>query len=160
MSPGTLHRGVVAIALGLLVATFSVVTAQAAQGPSGGIDPSTLGPGNSGKVETVVPDDPKPASAGEADPSATDATITTDPNLGLSDPSGAAPACDGTQGPPPRLIPIYIQASKKYGLGERGPQILAAINRIETDFGRLNEVTSTAGAIGWKPPSAPIWRTP
>lgn len=63
--------------------------------------------------------------------------------------STPAPACDGSAGPPRNLIPLYIAASEKYGLGELGPQTLAAINRIETDFGRLNEVTSSAGAIGW-----------
>ena len=72
-----------------------------------------------------------------------------DPGLGLSGDATPVPACDGSAGPPRNLIPIYIEASKKYGLGERGPQILAAINKIETDFGRLNEVTSYAGAIGW-----------
>lgn len=58
-------------------------------------------------------------------------------------------ACDGSAGPPRNLIPLYIAASNKYGLGELGPQTLAAINRIETDFGRLNRVTSSAGAVGW-----------
>lgn len=75
--------------------------------------------------------------------------ITTSPGLGLSGDSTPVAACDGSAGPPRNLIPIYIDAAKKYGLGERGPQILAAINSIETDFGRLNEVTSYAGAIGW-----------
>ncbi|MCO5316409.1 MAG: lytic murein transglycosylase [Solirubrobacterales bacterium] len=63
--------------------------------------------------------------------------------------STPAPACDGSAGPPRNLIPLYIAASNRYGLGELGPQTLAAINRIETDFGRLNQVTSTAGAVGW-----------
>jgi hypothetical protein len=76
-------------------------------------------------------------------------SITVDPNIGLSGSSSPVPACDGSAGPPRNLIPIYIQAARRYGLGERGPQILAAINRIETDFGRLNEVTSSAGALGW-----------
>ncbi|HRV61282.1 MAG TPA: lytic murein transglycosylase, partial [Solirubrobacterales bacterium] len=77
------------------------------------------------------------------------AKITVDPSFGLSGDSTPVAACDGSAGPPRNLIPIYVEASKKYGLGERGPQILAAINSIETDFGRLNEVTSSAGAIGW-----------
>ncbi len=71
------------------------------------------------------------------------------PGASLSGDSTPVPACDGSAGPPRNLIPIYIEAAKKYGLGERGPQILAAINSIETDFGRLNNVTSYAGAIGW-----------
>lgn len=142
-------------AFALSVVAVPVATAQPTPGPSGGVEPSGLGYGESGKSKAVVPGESAPASAEGNE--AGDVTITTDPNLGLSDPAGAAPACDGTQGPPPRLIPIYIQAAKKYGLGERGPQILAAINRIETDFGRLNEVTSSAGAIGWMQFMPPTW---
>lgn len=52
-------------------------------------------------------------------------------------------------GIPPDLVPIYFAAAKKYKLGPRGPSILAAINRIETDFGRLANDTSYAGAVGW-----------
>jgi hypothetical protein len=99
------------------------------------------------KNEDIVPKNPNPQSAVEAPD--TDTTITLDPNAGLSGDSSPAPACDGSAGPPKNLIPIYIKASNKYGLGERGPQILAAINKIETDFGRLNQVTSYAGAQGW-----------
>lgn len=87
----------------------------------------------------IVPEESNPLSTG----------ITTDPTIGLSGDSTPIAACDGSAGPPRNLVPIYIEAAKKYGLGERGPQILAAINSIETDFGRLNEVTSYAGAIGW-----------
>ena len=136
------------------VVAVPVATAQPVPGPSGGIDPSSLDSAGSEKGKTVVPDDSAPESA---DGGGAEVTITTDPNLGLSDPAGAPSACDGTQGPPPRLIPVYVQAAKKYGLGERGPQILAAINRIETDFGRLNEVTSSAGAIGWMQFMPPTW---
>ena len=52
-------------------------------------------------------------------------------------------------GIPTDLPPIYIAASEKYGLGIRGPSILAAINRIETNFGELATATSSAGAVGW-----------
>ena len=155
------------ISVGVLLATGSAQQVQGAQQPgpkaaaaTGGVDPSTL-PGPTGsskpkpspakpKPKPIVPDSSAPASAEQPEaPARTGSSITTDPNLGLNDQSGAPKACDGTLGPPRNLIPIYIQASKKYALGERGPQILAAINRIETDFGRLNEVTSSAGAIGW-----------
>lgn len=95
-------------------------------------------PGNEGPTQ-IVPDSDSPLSA----------EITPDLDLGLSGDSTPVAACDGSAGPPRNLIPIYIQAAKKYGLGEQGPQILAAINSIETDFGRLNNVTSYAGAIGW-----------
>jgi hypothetical protein len=68
--------------------------------------------------------------------------------------SVSAASCDGpatagsVHGVPPRLAPIYEQAAVKYGLGAKGPSILAAINFVETDFG-TNMSTSTAGAIGW-----------
>jgi len=101
--------------------------------------PQSPDPKNAEKPADIVPDSSNPLSTG----------ITTDPTIGLSGDSTPVAACDGSAGPPRNLIPIYIEASKKYGLGERGPQILAAINKIETDFGRLNNVTSYAGAIGW-----------
>ena len=52
-------------------------------------------------------------------------------------------------GMPKDLPEIYIAAAQKYGLGVRGPSILAAINKVETDFGRLATATSSAGAVGW-----------
>jgi Transglycosylase SLT domain len=51
-------------------------------------------------------------------------------------------------GAPPYLIPIYQQASDRYGLGPAGPSILAAINEIESGFG-ANMGPSSAGAVGW-----------
>jgi len=65
----------------------------------------------------------------------------------------AAPQC-GLPGngvsnaPPENLLAIYEQAANRFELGPRGWAVLAAINRIETDFGR-NVHTSSAGAIGW-----------
>ena len=52
------------------------------------------------------------------------------------------------KGVPAKLIPIYEQAAARYGLGERGPAILASINFHETDFG-TNQGPSSAGAEGW-----------
>jgi hypothetical protein len=49
---------------------------------------------------------------------------------------------------PKRLVPIYEQAAAKYGLGEQGPSILAAINWVETGFG-TNLGVSSAAAEGW-----------
>ena len=49
---------------------------------------------------------------------------------------------------PRRLAPIYERAAARYRLGEQGPSILAAINWVETGFGR-DMGTSSAGAIGW-----------
>jgi Transglycosylase SLT domain len=51
-------------------------------------------------------------------------------------------------GVPPSLIPIYQEASDRYGLGPGGPPVLAAINEIESGFG-TNMGASSAGAIGW-----------
>jgi hypothetical protein len=47
--------------------------------------------------------------------------------------------------PPAFLIPIYKAAGRRYHVPWR---VLAAINKIETDYGR-NVNTSSAGAIGW-----------
>jgi Transglycosylase SLT domain len=49
---------------------------------------------------------------------------------------------------PAELVPIYDSATGRYGLGERGVPVLAAINKIETGFGR-NQGPSSAGAVGW-----------
>ena len=59
-----------------------------------------------------------------------------------------APASCGPTAAPAFLIPIYQDASKKYGLGPAGPSILAAINEIESNFGQ-NQGPSSAGAMGW-----------
>jgi cell wall-associated NlpC family hydrolase len=47
--------------------------------------------------------------------------------------------------PPAFLIPIYKAAGRRYHVPW---QVLAAINSIESDYGR-NVATSTSGAIGW-----------
>jgi murein DD-endopeptidase MepM/ murein hydrolase activator NlpD len=47
--------------------------------------------------------------------------------------------------PPSNLIPIYEAAGRRYHIPW---QVLAAINGIETDYGR-NLSVSSAGAIGW-----------
>ena len=52
---------------------------------------------------------------------------------------------DGSRQPPRFLIPIYKHAGRKYHVPWR---ILAAINWIETDYGR-NLNVSSAGAMGW-----------
>ena len=46
---------------------------------------------------------------------------------------------------PPFLLPIYQAAGSEYGVPW---QVLAAINEIETDYGR-NLNVSSAGAVGW-----------
>lgn len=49
---------------------------------------------------------------------------------------------------PGELAPVYAAASSRFALGPRGAAMLAAINRVETDFGR-NVGRSSAGAVGW-----------
>jgi murein DD-endopeptidase MepM/ murein hydrolase activator NlpD/outer membrane biosynthesis protein TonB len=46
---------------------------------------------------------------------------------------------------PPFLLPIYQAAAARYGIPW---EVLAAINEIETDYGR-NAGVSSAGAVGW-----------
>jgi hypothetical protein len=47
---------------------------------------------------------------------------------------------------PPFLLPIYAAAGRAYGVPWN---LLAAINQIETDFGRIQRQVSSAGALGW-----------
>ncbi|MGI8800946.1 MAG: lytic murein transglycosylase, partial [Solirubrobacteraceae bacterium] len=60
----------------------------------------------------------------------------------------APPSEAGLREIPPRLVPIFREAAATHGLGPDGWAWLAAVNRIETDFGR-DLATSAAGAIGW-----------
>ena len=55
---------------------------------------------------------------------------------------------------PPFLLPIYQAAGIEYGIRW---EILAAINEIETDYGR-NLNVSTAGALGWMQFMPPTWQ--
>jgi Transglycosylase SLT domain len=76
---------------------------------------------------------------------------------------GQAAGCAGAPGGlssqvPQQLVPIYEQASARYGLGSQGPAVLAAINKVETDFG-ANTSTSSAGAIGWMQFLPSSWAT-
>jgi hypothetical protein len=57
--------------------------------------------------------------------------------------------------PPPFLIPIYKAAGRRYHVPWK---ILAAINSIETDYGRDLNVSS-AGATGWMQFMPATWRT-
>jgi hypothetical protein len=56
---------------------------------------------------------------------------------------------------PPFLLPIYQAAGIQYGVPW---QVLAAINEIETDYGR-NLSVSTAGALGWMQFMPSSWAT-
>jgi Transglycosylase SLT domain/Peptidase family M23 len=92
---------------------------------------------------------PEPEDAPEPDPPA-QAPVPTDP--GFID---ALPGPSTTHGVPnfiinkfrvpPFLLPIYQAAAIEYGIRW---EVLAAINEIETDYGR-NLNVSSAGALGW-----------
>ena len=56
---------------------------------------------------------------------------------------------------PPFLLPIYQAAGMQYGIRW---EILAAINEIETDYGR-NLSVSSAGALGWMQFMPLTWTT-
>ncbi|MFL5869212.1 MAG: lytic murein transglycosylase [Thermoleophilaceae bacterium] len=56
---------------------------------------------------------------------------------------------------PPFLLPIYQAAGIQYGVRW---EILAAINEIETDYGR-NLNVSSAGALGWMQFMPSTWKT-
>jgi soluble lytic murein transglycosylase-like protein len=74
--------------------------------------------------------------------------------------AGACDAPGGVGGTdvPQSLVPIYTQAAARYGLGARGPAVLAAINWIETDFGR-DLAMSSAGAVGFMQFMPSTWAT-
>src|SRR5205085_5379927 len=55
---------------------------------------------------------------------------------------------------PPFLLPIYQAAGMQYGIRW---EVLAAINEIETDYGR-NLNVSSAGAVGWMQFMPSTWR--
>jgi hypothetical protein len=65
---------------------------------------------------------------------------------GLVAAASASPTADREI--PAGLVALYGQASAAYRLGPNGWAWLAAINRVETDFGR-DLSTSSAGAVGW-----------
>ncbi len=58
---------------------------------------------------------------------------------------------------PTQLVPLFTGAAQRYELGSRGPAILAAVTKIESDFGR-NLGPSSAGAIGWTQFMPATWR--
>ena len=55
---------------------------------------------------------------------------------------------------PPFLLPIYQAAGIEYGIRW---EVLAAINEIETDYGR-NLNVSSAGALGWMQFMPATWK--
>jgi len=68
--------------------------------------------------------------------------------------AGAAPTDTAQKTIPAPLMPLYTSAEAQYGVPW---SLLAAINSVETDFGR-NLNVSSAGAIGWMQFMPATWR--
>jgi hypothetical protein len=128
---------------------------------SGGEKPK---PQPKGKTGTTLgqprADDVKPTRGSKGKTRASDGSPTIDnPTFSLAD---AGPAPMGVPNffiekfrIPPFLLPIYQAAGTEYGIPW---QVLAAINEIETDYGR-NLSVSSAGALGWMQFIPSSWRT-
>ncbi|HEV7459498.1 MAG TPA: lytic transglycosylase domain-containing protein, partial [Solirubrobacteraceae bacterium] len=105
-------------------------------------------------------DDVKPKRLPKGKTRASDGSPTIDnPTFSLAD---AGPAPIGVPNffiekfrIPPFLLPIYQAAGTQYGIPW---QVLAAINEIETDYGR-NLSVSSAGALGWMQFIPSSWST-
>jgi murein DD-endopeptidase MepM/ murein hydrolase activator NlpD len=88
-----------------------------------------------------------PAATPQPDTGATGASGVGEAFWEAGGPFGLPPGFTGfgENGPPGFLIPIYEAAARRYGVPWR---VLAAINAVETDYGR-NLSVSSAGAVGW-----------
>ena len=58
---------------------------------------------------------------------------------------------------PPELVPLFTAAAAKYELGAEGPAVLAALTKVESNFGQ-NMGPSSAGAIGWTQFMPATWK--
>jgi SLT domain-containing protein len=147
---------------------------QGATGPTGGDTPSQTpsddegGKKKSSKHEGIGESEAQPQDEPKRDkPKTKDGAIRTpdgvptrdNPSLSMSLP-GPAPV--GVPNfvinkfrIPPFLLPIYQAAGVQYGIRW---EVLAAINEIETDYGR-NLNVSSAGALGWMQFIPSSWRT-
>src|SRR4051794_35645706 len=100
-----------------------------------------------GKVATPTPT--PTASATPAPDDNAQPPAKSDPTYSLAQPGAAKPGVPNffidKFKIPPFLLPIYQAAGTEYGVRW---ELLAAINEIETDYGR-NLNVSSAGAVGW-----------
>jgi transglycosylase-like protein with SLT domain len=122
---------------------------------------------NLNSTPTAAPLDPtkkkKPTNGGvPANSTPTQSTVSTS---GGSTPSSGSSPFDFVNGDsalnqfavPPFLVPIYVSAGRAYGIPWN---VLASINQIETDFGRLGAcAVSSAGAAGWMQFMPGTWKT-
>ena len=79
--------------------------------------------------------------------------MTTDPTLS-STLSNLSDLLANGEHPPPFLIPLYMEAGRRYHIPW---PVLASINAIESDYGR-DLSTSSAGAIGWMQFMPSTWK--
>jgi Transglycosylase SLT domain/Peptidase family M23 len=144
----------------------STPTAPTAAKPQGGQqeqqstqETTTPKPQGEGKTKTLVDDTVKKAKEQAAkDRTAQGVPTTTNPTLSVAVPG---PAPIGVPNffiekfrIPPFLLPIYQAAGIEYGVRW---EVLAAINEIETDYGR-NLNVSSAGALGWMQFMPSTWK--
>ncbi|MSX01562.1 MAG: transglycosylase SLT domain-containing protein [Actinobacteria bacterium] len=135
--------------------------------------PTTTTPGDLGTVDVVVTKPPKVKKpkqtaadrrreaarkflaerkrASKLDSAQAKLDVTSSPFAGLDSPLMSSPLENVSNETldsfrvPPFLLPIYQAAGVEYGIRW---EVLAAINEIETDYGR-NLSVSSAGALGW-----------
>lgn len=107
-------------------------------------------PGSSAgaSAETLAPTPP-----GFSGPQSWTGSVTTDPALTGALGNLAGLLANGNR-PPRFLIPIYMEAGRRYHVPW---PVLAAINAVESDYGR-NLNTSSAGAIGWMQFEPGTWK--
>jgi len=144
----------------------STPTAPTAAKPQGGQqeqqstqETTTPKPQGEGKTKTLVDDSVQKAKEQAAkDRTAQGVPTTTNPTLSVAVPG---PAPIGVPNffiekfrIPPFLLPIYQAAGIEYGVRW---EVLAAINEIETDYGR-NLNVSSAGALGWMQFMPSTWK--
>src|SRR4051812_14899612 len=128
-------------------------TGAAVNQPSGAANTESL----TGKVATPTPT-PTPRATPAPDDQA-QPPAKSDPTYSLAQPGAAKPGVPNffidKFKIPPFLLPIYQAAGTEYGIRW---ELLAAINEIETDYGR-NLNVSSAGAEGWMQFMPGTWKT-
>jgi Transglycosylase SLT domain len=101
----------------------------------------------------TAPSGPGMLTPGFTAPQSWTGTVNTNPELSGAVSNLSALLSNGNQ-PPAFLIPVYMEAGKRYHVPW---EVLAGINAIETDYGR-NLNTSSSGAIGWMQFMPATWR--
>jgi outer membrane biosynthesis protein TonB len=112
-----------------------------------------------GNVEAAPTPTPTPTSTNTDNAAANTAPAQGDPSVTLTTPGAVKPGVPNffidRFRIPPFLLPIYQAAGTQYGVRW---ELLAAINEIETDYGR-NLNVSSAGAEGWMQFMPATWKT-